>query len=214
MSDFSLGHSGLLSGSACRLGPAGRLFALVERTRKELLGATDPSFIHHAQYSKALPKKNVGGAVYKELRRVGSGKDRRWEAVFSTGSATFPGVEYEQRVVMEDLDGLLRNKRSRLNFLDKVRYAISNGDLKVSCGCPAHLYWGYKYIDTNLGVAAPGMKEFRPPDIRNPQRRGIVCKHLDLCLHVLPSNASFITHDLKNVLGECFGMERLLHLIS
>jgi len=42
--------------------------------------------------------------------------------------------------------------------------------------CPAFLYWGYLYIDTQLDVQL--VDENRYPGIRNPDLNGIVCKHL------------------------------------
>jgi len=50
--------------------------------------------------------------------------------------------------------------------------------------CPAFKYWGYQYITTQLGAAVT--PEHRPPNVRNPQRKGDVCKHLALVLRVLP----------------------------
>lgn len=198
----------------------GSLFSLEdldERTRQEFLNATDPKFIHHSAYRKELPDANVGGAEYQELTSMGSGKVRRWEAIFEVGTSgrwgTSSGVSYKQRIVLLALEPLLRAKApkkrtkvKRLSMLDKVRYVV-DGDLQVSCTCPAYLYWGYKYINTSLGTAAPGAKERRAPDIRNPQRRGIVCKHLDLVLSVLPFVASSITRDLKKALRESVGSE-------
>jgi hypothetical protein len=192
-----------------------RLSKVLERTRRELIAATDPSFIHHKQYYKELPSKNISGSVYRELQKVGTGKSQRWEVVFDTPSARHPSESYEQRVALLDLAPLLRDKKSKLNFKDKVLYAINNGDLQINCTCPAHLFWGYKYINTKLGTNIPGQAENRAPDIRNPQRRGDMCKHLNLVCSVLPANAMSITHDLKGALGEAArGVGRLMVLVA
>ena len=47
-----------------------RLAQIVEFTRKELLNAVDPSFIHHAQYYKELPVKSATGARYRGIKLV------------------------------------------------------------------------------------------------------------------------------------------------
>jgi hypothetical protein len=84
-----------------------------------------------------------------------------------------------------------------MNLTDKVGYAVNKGDLLVTCSCEAFGFWGYAFIDTKLKINHPAGKELRPPKIRNPQRRGIVCKHLDLVLRILPFNISSIVKDLK-----------------
>lgn len=50
------------------------------------------------------------------------------------------------------------------------------GDLKIDCTCKGFLYQGWKYIayKKNVGIN----KELRAPDIRNPNRIGLACKHI------------------------------------
>ena len=178
-----------------------RLKPVVEKARKEFLKATDPNFIHHRLYTKELPIKNKKGSIYTKLNTIRVGNFKHYEAEYLTDSATFPeDKEHTQKAVMLELMPLVRNKKSELTYAQKVRQAINNGDLLVGCTCEAFLYWGYRFICTRLKVVHPQFKELRPPDIRNPQRRGIICKHLDLVLHVLPFNASKITGDLKKVI--------------
>lgn len=49
------------------------------------------------------------------------------------------------------------------------------GNIRVHCGCPSFLFWGYEYILTQLDAAM--RPETRFPHIRNPQLKGILCKH-------------------------------------
>jgi hypothetical protein len=58
-------------------------------------------------------------------------------------------------------------------------------------------YWGYKYLDTKMKIAFPGREEKRYPKVRNPRLRGIICKHLELALSVLPFNVPLMLKDLK-----------------
>lgn len=44
--------------------------------------------------------------------------------------------------------------------------------------CPAQLYWGYKYISTQLDYNYAGYRESRRPDVNNPRLLGTNCKHL------------------------------------
>lgn len=176
-----------------------RLAALVEYTRKEIVGATDPAFIHHKVHTKELP--SAGGAHYEKIHKVQVGNAKHYEVVFRTNSYTFPGEDYQQKIILLDLNALIRDKKSDLTFKTKVDYAINAGDLLVGCQCPAFLWWGYAYIATQLGLVHPEFKQsHNGKEIRNPQLRGIVCKHLHLALQVLPFNASSITSDLKDLL--------------
>ena len=69
----------------------------------------------------------------------------------------------------------------------------------VNSGVVLHnSFWGYAWINTNLGTVHPKFKEKRPPDERNPQRRGIMCKHLALMNTVPPFNTSTIVKDLRD----------------
>jgi hypothetical protein len=172
-----------------------------ELTRKEIQKAVDPSFIHHSLYTKQLPQKNVGGVQFMELRKRRSRRvqDRKVviEAVFNTGSATFPGeVTHVQRIIMEDLMDVLK-KDVRMTLQQKLAFAMNQGDLRIGCTCEAFLYWGYAYIDTTMQLVHPFNWEKRRPKIRNPQLRGVICKHLDLTLKVMPFNISSMIKFLK-----------------
>lgn len=61
------------------------------------------------------------------------------------------------------------------NKLKSLRSAL-NSDIKINCSCDAFLYQGYKFITykQNVGIEP----ENRPPDIRNPNREGMACKHI------------------------------------
>lgn len=61
------------------------------------------------------------------------------------------------------------------NKLRSLKSALNN-DIKVKCSCDAFLYQGYRYITyhANSGLDP----ENRPPDIRNPNREGMACKHI------------------------------------
>jgi hypothetical protein len=65
------------------------------------------------------------------------------------------------------------------------------GDIKVSCTCDAFLYQGYKYIlwKANAGID----KETRSPDIRNPNKTGMACKHILVALNQIKSDYNKIS---------------------
>jgi hypothetical protein len=72
--------------------------------------------------------------------------------------------------------------------------------MKVRCDCPAFVYWGYAFLLTEL-EAISGPEEHRPPDIRNPERKGCVCKHLSTLLAELP----FYSATMANYLSRFYG---------
>lgn len=79
---------------------------------------------------------------------------------------------------------------------EKVRLALT-GDVKISCTCPAYLYFGYKYILTQVD-ANEAHPENRFPKIRNPKLKGTMCKHCYTALSVLPMNWNSIARDIEN----------------
>lgn len=71
-----------------------------------------------------------------------------------------------------------------INAVEAARLLMWAGDIRVHCQCPAYHFWGMQYIDTMLDIAI--VPEVRYPHIRNPNLRGILCKHLIRCTKTLP----------------------------
>jgi len=87
--------------------------------------------------------------------------------------------------------------------LSKLAQAIfDEADIKVQHNCPAWLYWGFKYMATKNKMAYADF-ERRPPDIRNPQRLGVGCKHFQLWLERIP----FYTGTLAGHIGRYYRRE-------
>lgn len=87
-----------------------------------------------------------------------------------------------------------------LTVREKVRLAIA-GDIKISCTCPAYLYFGYKYILTQIDANSSD-DEHRFPKIRNPKLQGIMCKHCYAAIKAFPLSWTRIARDIdkKNFL--------------
>jgi hypothetical protein len=183
-----------------------KLKQLIEIYRKQFLNSVDPSFIHHKQRSQDLPRKNIAGAQFQRIQLIRSGPYKQVQVIFWTGSATEPGnITYVEKVILEELFPLLKAKKSKMSLRDKVIRAVNYGDLKIGCQklgggyCPSSQYYGYNTILTRLGAAHPDVEETIPSPVRNPQGRGICCKHLDLCLKVLPFHITDIVKGLKEL---------------
>jgi hypothetical protein len=82
-----------------------------------------------------------------------------------------------------------------LNANEAARMVLWGANVRIHCPCPAYLFWGMQYIDTQLGIAI--YPENRYPDIRNPQLRGIACKHLRKTIKVLPFHLGDIAAEIK-----------------
>lgn len=97
------------------------------------------------------------------------------EVYFSVSSQTNPGKKHivilSSPSITEDLS------------LNDIKRVIQEEDIKVACSCEAFLYQGYKYITykAQAGIDPEG----REPKIRNPQQRGMLCKHIISVLRYL-----------------------------
>lgn len=81
------------------------------------------------------------------------------------------------------------------NVNDSSRLLLWGGNLKLHCPCPSYRYWGYQYILTQKDAAI--IPEERYPRIRNPQLKGVCCKHLRRTLKVLPFHLGDIATGIR-----------------
>lgn len=150
-----------------------------ELTRKDLVADVD-------KWTKDKSKL-VRKAVY-----VGITED--YTVYFRVPSVTAkPPTTYTVRIKLVDYEDIAEDKD--LSVQEKVRLAIA-GDLKISCTCPAFLYFGYKYILTQLDTNQSD-DEHRFPKIKNPKLQGVMCKHSYIALSVLPTNWNNIARDIS-----------------
>lgn len=152
---------------------------LDELTRKDLIADVDT-------WTKNKSKK-VRKAVY-----LGITED--YTAYFRVPSVTAnPPTTYLVRIRLLDYPEIAEDED--LSVKEKVRLAIA-GDLRISCTCPAYLYFGYKYILTQLD-ATESDEEHRFPKIMNPKLQGVMCKHCYTALSVFPLNWNRIARDIE-----------------
>ena len=124
--------------------------------------------------------------------------------VFKTKSAGYDNPNYSgyhktyfQYIYPVDIKDVKEMKD--LKDRDKVNLLLA-GNLKVRCTCPDFLYFGNKYILTQLDAIQGDEKEHRFPKIKNPDLKGTgLCKHLIVALEVLPFWISEITSKYKKL---------------
>ena len=112
--------------------------------------------------------------------------------IFKTRSGTNPKFWWTERVRLLDLPKII--EEGGLTPFKMVKKAIQ-GDIKVTCNCPAHRYWGSAFRLTKLG-AEDELTKLTPPEI-NTGIPSLLCKHLDTVLFTLPFNVAKITRILE-----------------
>lgn len=146
-------------------------------TYKNLL--SEKLFLRVQERARKLNGTDIVAILYKDK-----------EVIFKTTSGTDKKTVWTQKVLLSDISDLdVTGKAIRLSK------EIRDSNIKVACDCPAFLYWGFKYIAWRKGYGIE--KEIRPPRVRNPQRRGFVCKHLFQVMQVLPFVASHVASEMK-----------------
>lgn len=118
-----------------------------------------------------------------------------WE--WDIHSGTKEGVWYQGRLQFKDMNVLIAKHAADMRLwtqdkkhvdLRKLAKAILfDADVKISCSCPAAQYWGPNYILSKPKYDAKyGRQETRRPRVRNPREYGMLCKHLQVLINVLP----------------------------
>ena len=88
--------------------------------------------------------------------------------------------------------GLDIPKEKREQVLKSNRTAVLSLPMKVYCTCQAYKYWGSHYIATKKGYNINTMgKELRPPVVRDPLGKNIVCKHITAVANSLKSQSVY-----------------------
>lgn len=82
-----------------------------------------------------------------------------------------------------------------ITSVECARLLLWSGNIRLHCTCPAFKFWGSEYILTQLDAAI--VPEERFPHIRNPNLKGIVCKHLRRTLLVLSWHLGDLAAQIK-----------------
>lgn len=173
---------------------------LFEYTHKELSRMSDDG---RKQRAVGMP------AFYKGLTQT---KDKTHiKTIWNVESATKPDKIYKQIVEVipkeSNVFEISKSKWDLKHFTD----VIKNSDVKVYCSCPDFLWGGQKYnlgpngsydeslAPGNIGDFFSGDKAIvtKAPDVRDPEREHVLCKHLIAVSKVFNANTSSIMSDAK-----------------
>lgn len=159
-------------------------------TLKELYDNRDGDFIHHDKYTSELDSPVLEYAYANTLKfRIKS--SHFGETVkMKDGRTGTNQTWYHVFVLFEDFYTI--GKDVDIGFEDAIDYAITYGDVHIRCNCPAQSFWGYNFIDTELKALYGIPLERRFPKIRNPNLKGVMCKHIDAVIQWIFRNKETI----------------------
>jgi hypothetical protein len=94
--------------------------------------------------------------------------------------------------------------KTKVDFRKLSKKFMDKADIQLFCSCPSDLWWGSQYIRSldKYDANYARRKEKRPPSVRNPKKYGMVCKHLDRLLKVLPFYSSTLAKWIKDFYGK------------
>lgn len=96
--------------------------------------------------------------------------------------------DHAVRIRMEEWDEQLQTcPPTDPGYAKAVKVACA-GRVSFDCDCGRHQYW-YRHLATvgNYALAPP--KEFAPPKIKNPEYKGVACKHVIKAMTMLQSTS-------------------------
>jgi hypothetical protein len=158
-----------------------------ETTYKDLAQLVDGNFLRQQMRAEELTDVRFVGFEPEDIMNfhINSSNHTKNRIVYTN---SFQFEQWEEVGVDPDF-----------NFNEKARLLLWAGNVKLHCSCPSFLYWGYQYMLTVMDAAI--YPEERFPRIRNPTEKGIVCKHLNRALRVLPFHNGKIASELKSQFG-------------
>lgn len=155
---------------------------LDEEYYKDIMSKVDPNWLPHKDYSKLIPFVRFVGVKQNIVKFFVPNKYNGWNTYIQF-------VEWQEQVVDPNLTAP-----------EAARLLLWAGNIRVHCPCPAFKFWGMQYIMTQKDAAI--IPEVRYPHIRNPQLKGVVCKHLNRTLKVLPFHLGNLASAVKEQRAE------------
>lgn len=159
---------------------------LTEATYKEIASLIDGNFLQQKVRADVLNGIDLTAIENDTLRYVINSSEHETNR-----------IKYQCSVKFDEWDDLAQD--ADLNNNEKARMLLWVGNIRLHCTCPSFLYHGYQYL---LGsIDASIYPEPRAPQRQNPDQRGIVCKHLNRILRVLPFYSGQIASEFKRQYG-------------
>lgn len=148
-------------------------------------------------------RRNRAAGMTAFYQGIEQSSDGQAKTIWRVPSQSDRSVNYQSvvEIVVPTAGGLFGIAQSRW---DPKRFAniLKESDVRVSCTCPDFWWGGQTY---NLGAngkykgnLSSGAKSTDlPPDIRDPERKHVLCKHLIAVFNVFPANSFKIMSDAR-----------------
>ena len=150
---------------------------LDEMYYKDFMAEINPNNLPYRDYAPLIPYVRYVGTKQNVMKFFVPNKFNGWNVYHQW-------VEWEEQVA-----------DSSINANEAARLLLWSGNLRLHCPCPAQLFFGHAYTLTQLDAAI--IPETRYPHIRNPQLKGIVCKHLRVSLKTAPWHLADMASAIK-----------------
>jgi len=124
---------------------------------------------------------------------------------FHTNAVTTHGVAYWQQwvILLSWWDAI---SQVDLPYIERANLAVTSGDILIRCDCPSFLFHGFAFILSSLDADANMYPDYdmnmgpetRFPKIRNPELKGVMCKHLVRTVaDIMPFKISSVAKAMK-----------------
>ena len=145
---------------------------------RDMMRKIVPGWLPHRDYSHLIKSVHYKGMVNNTMKFFVPNRFNGW----------FFYIRFDEwNEVLNDMS---------MNAVEASRLLFgASNNIKLNCSCPAYLFWGYQYIETQVDAAI--VPETRYPYKRNPNLKGFVCKHGIRVLKVLPYHLGDLAHEIK-----------------
>lgn len=148
-----------------------------EMTYKDIKNVINPRDLPHRDYAPLLKNVNFRGIKKDILRFFVKNKYNGWYTFFK----------------FSEWDNVVND--TSLTAVEASRLLLWSSDIQLHCECPSFKFWGYQYILSQLDASIIPEKRF--PHIRNPNLKGICCKHLRRAILVMPAYLGDISFEIN-----------------
>lgn len=167
----------------------------------QIRGGEDALGLHEANYKKITSmidenflQQRIRAAALEGVQ-LSSINDELGEMIFFVKSSLYRrnSTIYANTVRFKEWNDVV--DETDLNPIGRARLLMFDGNLELNCTCPSFLYHGYRFLLTRNDASI--FDEPRPPIVRNPRQRGIICKHMNRVIKAFPFYASDLAAHIK-----------------
>lgn len=179
---------------------------LDEATYKQITAMIDEDFLQQRIRAAALSGVRLSDINAKTGEMTFMVRSSEFDVPGAAGNNTF----YANTVRFKEWDDVV--DEDDLKPIERARLLMFDGNLELNCTCPSFLYHGYRYLLTKNDASI--FKEPRPPVERNPQNRGIVCKHMNRVIKAFPFHSGQLAAHIRKEHTVASGKEQTWDLKS